>query len=168
MAARDVRKNINLFLDGKGYAGQVEEFNAPELTQKLEEWRGGGMLGGIELSMGLEVLKASWSLVGYSKDALALFGVSEGAKLPFVAREALESFDGTVTAVAHTMRGKVTSLKPGTSKPGELAPLQMEASLVYYKLTHGGSVVHEIDVENSVYILNGVDQLAAQRQALGI
>ncbi len=30
MAARDVRKNFNLFVDGKGYAGQVEEFTPPD------------------------------------------------------------------------------------------------------------------------------------------
>ena len=41
-------------------------------------------------------------------------------------------------------------------------------SLTYYKMQHGDQVVHEIDAENMVRIINGVDILAAARNALGI
>ena len=54
MAARDVRKNFNLFVDGKGFAGQIEEFTPPKLTLKTEEFRAAGMDAPIELTMGLE------------------------------------------------------------------------------------------------------------------
>ena len=36
-------KNINLFIDGRGYAGKVDEFDPPKLTIKTEEFRAGGM-----------------------------------------------------------------------------------------------------------------------------
>ena len=32
MAARDVLKNINLFVDGRGYAGQLQDYTPPVLT----------------------------------------------------------------------------------------------------------------------------------------
>ena len=41
-------------------------------------------------------------------------------------------------------------------------------ALRYYKLTHGGDVVHEIDIPNMVRTIGGVDQLSAVRSALGI
>lgn len=168
MAARDIRKNINLFVDGRGYAGQVEEFNPPKLTLQTEDFRAGGMDAPVKVTMGMEALDCDFSLKAYDRDVLAMFGVVEGASVPLVVREALESFDGTVTHVVRTMRGKITELDEGTSKPGEIPLLKATLNLTYYKMQHGDRVVHEIDVENMVRTINGVDALAAIRAALGM
>jgi P2 family phage contractile tail tube protein len=168
MGARDVRKNINLFVDGRGYAGQVENFNAPKLALKTEDFRAGGMFGSVKLTMGMEAMDADFSLIAYDKNILASFGVAEGFNVPFTARQALESADGTVTPVVQTMRGKVTEMDEGTSEPGEKSSLKVTMNLVYYKLEHGGEIIQEIDLENMVHIVRGADQLAAQRAALGL
>jgi uncharacterized protein len=168
MAARDVRKNLNLFVDGRGYAGQVEEVNPPKLTLKTEEFRAGGMNAPVELTVGMEKMEADFTLISYDRDVLALFGVTEGNSVPFILREALESFDGTVTAVVHTMRGKIKSIDPGTSKPGDVPKLKVSLALPYYKLQHGDTVVHEIDVENMIQVISGVDALAGIRKAIGL
>jgi P2 family phage contractile tail tube protein len=168
MAARDIRKNFALWVDGRGQAGQVEEFNAPKLTLMTEEYRAGGMNAAIDVTTGMEKLVCDFSLKGYDKNVLALFNVREGAQFNGSVREALESFDGTVTKVIHTFRGKITEFDPGTSKPGELAPIKCSMALTYYKVQHGDTVVHEIDVENMVAIVNGRDALASQRDALGL
>lgn len=168
MSARHVRKNLNLFVDGRGYSGQIEDFNAPKLTLKTEEFQGGGMYAPIEMTMGHEKLETDFSLISYDPDVLSSFGVREGQYIQFTAREALESHDGTVTAVVHSMRGKIKEIDPGTSKPGEKAALKISMALSYYKLTHGARVVHEIDVPNMVWVQDGVDVLALFRTALGI
>lgn len=168
MGTNNVVKNINLFVDGKGQAGQLEDFTPPKLTLKLEEFRGGGMDSSVELEMGMEKLEASANLIAYDPDVLALLGVRSGTGTPYVAKMALEDFDGTVTAVTHTMRGKMKMQDPGTIKPGEKASLKFDIALDYYKLQHGDRVIHEIDVQNMVRIVDGVDVLAAQRAALGI
>jgi P2 family phage contractile tail tube protein len=168
MAARDVRKNFNAFIDGRGYAGQVDEFNPPKLTLITEEFRAGGMDAAIDVNMGMEKLTADFSLKAYDSNVLALWGVAEGQQVPFVLREALESFDGTIKSVVHTMRGKILGMDPGTSKAGEMPNLKCDLSLTYYKLVHDGVTIHEIDVENMVRIVNGVDQLANMRAALAI
>ena len=168
MAARDVRKNFHISVDGRGYAGQADEFNAPKLTLQTEEFRAAGMDVPIDVTMGMEKLVADFSLKAYDADVLALFGVAQGASVPLIVREALESFDGTNKAVVHTMRGKIVELDPGTSKPGELPSLKISMSLVYYKMQHNGKVIHEIDAENMVRVINGVDALKGIRDALGI
>lgn len=168
MAARDVLKNLNLFVDGKGFAGQLQEFNPPKLALVTEEFRGGGMDMPVELTMGMEKLECDFTLISYDRDVLSALGVAEGSTLPLVVREALESFDGTVTPVVHTMRGKIKELDSGTHKPGEVAPLKGTMALTYYKLTHGGATVIELDPENMVRIVNGTDVLSAIRSALGI
>lgn len=168
MAANDVRKNLNLFVDGKGYAGQLSEVNPPKQTLKTEEFRAGGMNAPVELDMGMEKLEGDFTLIQYSADVLALFGVAPGSSVPFVVREALESFDGTVTGVVHTMRGRIKEIDSGTHKPGEVPALKVTMALTYYKLEHGGRVVQEIDVPNMIHLVDGVDRLAAQRAALGV
>jgi len=168
MAARDIRKNLNLFVDGRGYAGQIEEFNPPALTLQTEDFRAGGMDLPVKVTMGMEAMDCDFSLKAYDRDVLAMFGVVEGAQVPLVVREALESFDGTVTPVVRTMRGKIIELDEGTSKPGEIPLLKVTLNLTYYKMQHGDRVVHEIDAENMVRVINGNDALAAIRGALGM
>lgn len=168
MAARDVRKNFSLMVDGRGYAGQIDDFTPPKITLKTEEFRGGGMDAPLEMTMGLEKLECSFTLLAYDRNVLAAWDVAEGKSVPFTLREALESYDGTVTAVVHTMRGKIREIDQGTVKAGDKVPLKITVALTYYKLQHGGSVVHEIDVENMVRVVNGRDSMSAQRAALGV
>jgi Bacteriophage tail tube protein len=168
MAARDVLKNLNLFVDGRGYAGQLQEYSPPDLTLATEDFRGGGMDGPVAIDQGMEALTAAFVLIAYDADVLALWGITEGVKVPFTVRAALESYDGTVKPVVHQMRGRIVSLVRGTWTPGQPGPLTVNLSLEYYKETHDGSVMSEIDLINMVRVIGGVDQLAAQRAALGI
>lgn len=166
--ARDVLKNFNLFVDGRGYAGQVLEYSAPDLSLTTEDFRAGGMDAPVAIEMGQEGLETSFQLGAYDADVLALWGVAEGAAVPLTIRGALESYDGEVKPVQHKMRGKIISLQRGTWTPGQQAPLTVTLRLDYYQETHNGVVINEIDVPNMRRVVNGVDRLAAQRQALGI
>ena len=167
-AIRNVRKNFNFYVDGKGYAGNVESFTAPKLTLKEEDFQGGGMFGPTGITMGHEKLEGEVVFLTDDADILSKFSVVEGREFPFTAREALESQDGTVTAVIHNMRGKVKEIDRGESKAGEKATVKLSLSLSYYKLTHGARVVQEIDVVNMIAMQDGVDVLAPMRAALGI
>ena len=164
----DVLRNVNLFVDGRGYAGRVEEINPPKLTVATEEYRGGGMDGPAEIDMGLEKLECDWTTSAIDADLLRAWGVAHGAMLPATFRGALVSEDGTVRGVEARVRGYVKEVDWGTWKPGEKSPLKCMMAVRYYRFVHDGDVIHEIDVDNMVRIVNGVDQLEAQRQALGV
>lgn len=167
-APRNVRKNINLFVDGFGQAGQIEDYNAPKITLQTEEFRGGGMGGPLKITMGHEALDTDFSLISYDAQVLRLMNIREGFDTQLTARQALESNDGSVVAVVHNMRGKITELDAGTSKAGDKGTLKVSMALSYYKETHNGVVVHEIDVENMKWIRNGVDAYELIRNALGM
>lgn len=167
-ATRNVRKNFNFYVDGKGYAGNVESFTAPKLTLKTEDFQAGGMFAPTEITFGHEKLEAEAVFLSDDPDIMGTFGVVEGREYPFTAREALESSDGSVIAVVHNMRGKVKEIDRGETKSGEKATVKISLALNYYKLTHGARVVQEIDVVNMVAKQNGVDLLAGIRGALGI
>ena len=168
MAAEDVLKNFNLFVDGRGFAGNVEGFTPPALTLVTEDFRGGGMDAPVALDMGMEAMESSFSLISYDRDVLALFGVAEGNAFNATARGALESYDGTVTPVVHALRGKITKVEEDEWKPGEKMSLKITMRLDYYRKDHGGQTVHEIDILNGVRTINGTDRMADIRAALGL
>ena len=164
----DILKNMALFVDGRGYAGNVEELTLPKLTLKTEEFRNGGMDAPIEVEMGMEKLESEFTLTRFDKNVLKLFGLAPGQLTPLTIRGAVISDDGTQTAVVVNLQGLVREMDPGNWKPGEKATLKIMLALRYYKLTHGGDIVHEIDIPNMVRTIGGVDQLSAVRSALGI
>jgi len=168
MAAKNVLKNLNLFIEGRGHAGQLVDFTPPKLTLKLDEFRGGGMDAPVELDMGMDKLTATGTLKGFDPSVLALWGVVNGQSTRVVARGALEDFDGTVRPVVYTMAGRFTEMDHGTHKPGETSELKFSVSCVYYRYEHNGQTITEIDVQNMTRVINGVDQLKAKRQALGL
>lgn len=166
MAARNIIKQMTVAVDGRGYAGNVTEYTPPVLTLATEDHRAGGMDAPIALDMGMEALETSFVLRSYDPEVLRQFGVSEGNSVPFVGRGAMQSYDGTWRGTVHTMRGKITSLDRGTWQPGQAASMTVTLRLDYYREEHDGSVIHEIDIENMVRTVNGVDALTDMRGAL--
>ena len=164
----NVLKNVNLFVDGRGYAGQVMEVNLPKLTVKMEEHRDGGMDAPAEIDMGLEKLECDFSTSNIDSELLRSWGLAPGQQVPVTFRGALESEDGTVTAVAAHVRGSVKEVDWGTWKPGDKVPLKCAMAVRFYKLEFDGELVHEIDVDNMKRVIDGTDRLEEQRAALGI
>lgn len=164
----DVLKNMSLFVDGRGYAGNVDELTLPKLTLKTEEFRNGGMDAPMEVEMGMEKLECEFTLTKFDREALKLFGVLGGNPILLTVRGAVVSDDGDTTPIVVNLRGFVRELDFGNWKAGDKATLKFMMALRYYKLKHGRSVIHEIDVQNMVRKIDGDDQLEAQREALGM
>ena len=88
-AVSDILKNFNLFVDGVGCAGVIDELQIPKLTIVEDDHRAGGMDAPIGIDMGMEKLEASFTLSGSNKNALRKFGVAEGGEVQFTARGSL-------------------------------------------------------------------------------
>lgn len=159
---------LNLFVDGRGFAGNVKEIKLPELALKTEEFRAAGMDASIELDKGMEKLELTFSATKQCAETLSLFGVSSNNGVQLSARGSLENYDGTVTPVVVNMTGKVTKISAGAWQPGGDAATEYTVNLSYYKYTQDGTVLHEIDILNYKRIVNGTDQLAEKRAALGL
>jgi P2 family phage contractile tail tube protein len=56
----------------------------------------------------------------------------------------------------------------GDWKPGDKAEIKHAIKAVYYKLEIDGRVMYEIDPLNMIQVVDGVDQLAAERSAVGL
>lgn len=168
MEITNVMRNVNALVDGVGYAGKFEKLTLPKLTIKTEEHRPGGSDAPVELDMGMEKLEASLASASIDRGLLERFGFVQNGRLPMTFRGALQSEDGTVTAAVCQLRGMIKEIDWGDWQAGEKTEMKAMMAVRYYKLEHGGAVIHEIDVENMIRIVNGVDQLAEMRAALGL
>ncbi len=123
MAMPRTLKNFNLFNDGNSYMGQVEEVTLPKLTRKMEEYRGGGMIGAVQLDMGQEKVELEWKCAGFMRGVLEQYGAIkiDGVPLRFAGAYQRDD-DGSVSAVEVIMRGRHETYSFGDAEPGEQRP----------------------------------------------
>ena len=160
--------NTNLFVDGVSFSGDVPSLTLPKLTVKTEAHRGGGMGGEIEMDMGLEKLEASFTTTGVRRESLKYFGLSDQTGCNAVFRGAFKGLKGQITPVIATMRGMLKEVDLGDWKPGDKAEIKHAMAVTYYKLEIDGRVMYEIDMVNCVRVIDGVDQMADVRSAIGL
>ena len=79
MALPNTLKNFNAFLDGKSLMGIVEELKLPKLGRKMEDFRGGGMDGPVDIDLGQEKLEIEQVCGGFVLDAYKAYGITTAA-----------------------------------------------------------------------------------------
>lgn len=167
-AASQILKNFNLSVDGRGYAGNIDEVQLPTLAVKNEEYRAGGMDAAVELDMGMEKLETTFKLSRFSPDLLALFGLGPQGTVQLTFRGAVESLDGTVEPVNVYMAGTIDAATPDSITPGAKAGWQFKMSVRAYRYEQNGVTIHDIDVVNMKRVIGGVDRLSKIRASIGL
>ncbi|WP_250294800.1 phage major tail tube protein [Wolbachia endosymbiont of Oedothorax gibbosus] len=164
-----ILKNFNVFVDGRGYAGRIDEITLPKLTIKTEEYRAGGMDIPISIDMGMEKLEADFTFSEYDTELFRLFGLINGNSVALTLRGGMQgSGSNDIEAVIINLRGIFREFDFGSWKPAEKATLKCTVAAHYYKLTIGGNELIEIDAVNTIRKINGVDQMALLQAVLGI
>lgn len=161
-------KNLNVFNDGVTYIGQAGEVTPPKLVRKLEDWRGGGMDAPIKADMGQEGLEMEVTCGGFMRDVFGQFAIAQhnGVMLRYAGAYQRDD-SGEVDAVEIVVRGRHEEIDMGKGKPGDDTEFKFKTVCSYYKLSMNGAVLVEIDVQNMICIVNGVDRLAELRAAIG-
>ena len=153
-----ILKNMNLFVDGRGYAGRVDEIELPKLSLKTEEHRAGGMDLPIEVELGMEKLESNLTISDYDPEVFKLFGLLDRQDTPVTVRGAIQRQGETAQAVVIALRGGWKEIDSGTWKPGDKSTLKVAVAVNYFKLTIAGQEIVEIDAINLVRKVGGVDQ----------
>ncbi len=152
-------KSMNLFNEGLSYLGEVATVTLPKLTRKMEEWRGAGMDGTLEIDMGAEAMKMEWTMGGPLRDVLRQYGITSVAGIFLRFAGAYQRDDtGGVDAIEVTVRGRHSEIDMGDAKQGEGGEFKVATSVAYYRLDWNGVTEIEIDVLNGVFIVGGVDR----------
>ncbi|UXY16721.1 phage major tail tube protein [Chitiniphilus purpureus] len=164
-------KNLMMFVDGVGYAGQVTSVTLPKLTRKTEAYSAGGMAGAVGIDHGLDddALIVEWERAGWSREEIRSLGTPriDGVLIRFTG--SLQRDDtGEVDAVEIVMRGRHEEIDRGEAKRGEDTVTKIKTRCAYYKEIFNGTADVEIDPVNMLEIIGGVDRQAEHRRALGL
>jgi len=163
-----VLRNFNAFVNGVGYAGRVTEAELPELKIKTEEHRAGGMDAPIDIDLGMEGMTAKLTFAEYTPEILGLFGKMDGNSARIQLRGALQRDGETAKACIVDLHGGFKSANMGSWKAGDLATSEHEMSVRYYKLRIADEDIIEIDIDNMIRKIRGIDELASIRDAIGM
>lgn len=167
MALPFILRNFAIHLDGTPKFGEGESLTIPTLKLKTEEFRGGGMDIPVELDLGMEKLEAKWKMFSIDPQTFTLFGLAPGNLVPITFRGHLAGENGATRGVIVNMRALITEINPGEWQTGQKTELDITANPHYLKIRHGENTLIEVDPENGVRAINGVNQLAEMRVNLG-
>jgi len=162
-------KAFNLFIEGRGYAGEVEEVVPPKLGRKLEEHRAGGMDTPIKIDLGGTPLETDFTMSGVIVEMLKKYGVCDASGVSLRLKGSAETDDTCqMMPIDISMRGRIEEADMGTWKAGDSNVQKFKLALTYYKLNINLQDVIEIDVPNMKFLIDGKDRFAARRVALGM
>jgi P2 family phage contractile tail tube protein len=156
-------KTLNLFVDGDGYAGALDDVQLPNLVIKTEDYDGAGDVA-IALDVGMEKLMLEATINQMEKNLYKLFG-KKGVNLT---GRAGVSEDGKIIPVIVNMTGTMNEIGGDPLKRNSVVGTKIKIDLDYYALTIDGDQVVEIDVINNIRKIDGVDQLSEARAAAGL
>jgi len=123
----------------------------------------------ISIDMGMEKLEADFTFSEYDTELFRLFGLIDGSSVSLTLRGGMQgSGSNDIEAVIINLRGIFREFDFGSWKPAEKATLKCSVAAHYYKLTISAQELIEIDAENMIRRINGVDQMALLQTVLGI
>ena len=163
MLKPEVLKNMNLSVDGVGQAGAIKSIALPEIAYSVEDYKAGGLDMPIEIETGMEKLSLSFTVNRIDSRLQAGLGQS----VSYTVRGALDE-DGQVKPFVIKMRGRANKVARGALEAGTMAETTVDVNLRYYEEIIDGKTVTKIDAERMIRLINGVDQLADQRAAIGV
>lgn len=161
-------RDMGLFLDGNSYKGEASEVTLPKLTLKLDEWRGGGMLGPVMIDNGLDKLEAEFKVGGLIDGALRAFGsTSHDAALVRFVGAYQEQNTGAVQTAEVVFMGRYSEIDFGGAKTAGETEHTYKMACSYYQLDVDGQNWLTIDLVNGVFSVFGIDRYAEIRAAIG-
>lgn len=162
--------HCNLYAEGGSFQGAMLSITLPEVKHKSTEHKAGDLLGTPKLPGSLDAMSSTIKMNGFYDD-FHMLTADPNRMVGLMVRANQKSRDGygniTDEPVTLYLRGWFSS-----RKIGELADTPSKPEYVmevyYYRLTVNGNDIEEIDIENGIHRVDGVDILADFRANLGI
>ncbi|MBQ7544923.1 MAG: phage major tail tube protein [Synergistaceae bacterium] len=162
--------NFSVYLNGEDLLG-IAEGTIPTLESMTSEVKGAGVAGVVESPVVGHFNSTNFSLTWrtVTKDFLKLFAHDTNDLELFSALQWYDAGLGAYKKVQlHVYMKAITKTRtPGNLVVGDLQDTQMEFEVPYMKIELDGKEWIELDKYNYIYKVNGVDELAEVRTALG-
>lgn len=163
--------DANVYVDGTSAHGQATEVTLPDIANAKVDYKALGMVGTSKIFTGFDALEATikWS----AAEAEVLKAIADPfAIVALMIRSSRAVYEnGSLSEeqpVVYHIKAKIGSLNLGSLKKGDLNEQETKLDVSYIQLIQNGEEVFELDVDNNIYVVGGVDKLAAYRDNLGL
>ncbi|WP_315782402.1 phage major tail tube protein [Bradyrhizobium sp. SZCCHNPS1003] len=164
----NILQDFTVWIQDIGKIGESPEFQPPEINIEVEEYRGGGMDGTVEIPMGIEKIEFDFQLHTWDEQIWQNLGYGPGSlDVPVTFRGYMLTAAGGEKGVIIETRSLIKSIKPGKATPGKKVEMTINLCANYYAHYIDNNLVTEIDVFNKITNIGGVDKTANARQILG-
>ncbi|MFC2252503.1 phage major tail tube protein [Labrys portucalensis] len=143
----------------------------PALEELTQNHHGGGAIGAIEIGgLGLKELDCTFKLNGWDPQAMSMFGLGAGRQ-NFTVRGLLRNKDLTnrPITIRAIINARLVSITSDEFKRGDLLGHDYALKEIFrYQVFYDGAEKYFYDFLTSEWRVDGVDQNAEERAALGI
>ncbi|MBY0088392.1 phage major tail tube protein [Brevibacillus brevis] len=165
-------RNFNVYLDGSNDLKGVADIQLPSFELMTDTVKGAGIAGEYDSpTLGhFQSMKLSLSFRTVTRE---MFGLLRQKSQRLDCRGALQLYDAgegasKTVAVKVVVQGPTTKVDPGKFETGSAMDGSAEVEALYLKIDYDGKTIVEIDKLNFICVIDGVDQLADTRKALGL
>ncbi|MGC0389285.1 phage major tail tube protein [Bradyrhizobium sp. USDA 241] len=166
----NIFQDFTVWIQDVGKIGEAPEFQPPEINIAVEEFRGGGMDGTVEIPFGVEKIEFDFQLHTWDEQVWQNLGYGPGSlDVPVTFRGYLITPGGAEKGLIITTSSLIKSVKPGKVSAGKKVEMTISLVANYYAQYIDGDndPVIEIDVFNKVTNIGGTDRSANARRLLG-
>ena len=163
--------NCNLYANGGSFLGAVLSITLPEIKSKTVEHKAGDAIGTAKLPGAFEPMTCTIKMNGMYEDFHAITADPNSmVNLMVRGNQKVRNGIGNIAdePVMILLRGWFSSRKVGELKSSESAQPEYVMEVFYYQLVVANLPIEEVDIENSVHRVEGVDLLSDFRSNLGL
>lgn len=167
----NVINNANIYIDGNSLVGKASQVKLPEIEIEQEELKALGLIGTINLPIGISALEAeiTWNSF-YSQVFKTAYSAFKNSQL--MVRANVQTFDAAGRQnelPLVTILNATFSKNPlGEFKPKEKTEFVSTLKVHSIKQTLGSEEILFFDAFSNQYRVAGIDQLAQFRNNLGV
>lgn len=162
--------NANIYVDGEGQLGRATEVTLPEVQMVMQEHAALGMLGKIELPIGIDKAEGEIKWGAFYEDTMGRIS-DPFQMIPLQVRSSVGVYDArgrTDDKPMVTYIGAMFKSFPGGSyKHLADAEFTSKFSVLYIKQVVEGMTVVEVDWLANIFAVNGRDVMGNIRDNLG-
>ena len=163
-----ILRDFTVSINSIGKIGMCPSVTIPEFNLEMEDYRGGGMFGTVEIPMGVEKLDYSFDLFTWDADLWKNIGYGVNSlNVPFVFMGNAFTQIGTQTTVSVAVTGTLKSIKTDAIVPGKQVKMACMVAVNNFTHTIDGEVVTDIDVFANRFLIDGTDIMQTSRNNTG-
>lgn len=157
---RQILRDYNILVNGVGNLGVSKTFEPPEVEFLTSE-RDGAMAVEEVIPL-VKAMSAKIVLNEYSKEVYSAVSKQFSSEPTFFCKSSIVQGDAK-TQILHTIKGKVKKLGNPLPDRGKEVEMTLEIAVTAYSKELNGVKVIDIDLENMICIIDGVDLFAELR-----